>query len=121
MGLFENFPYTNFHELNVDMLIKALDDIKNKITGIENLNEETLSKLQPQIDELSTIIKSFDTKVVKSIVDNYVMTGIYFGLTDSGYFTASIPGAWSEIVFATTGLDIETELESEYGHLVLTY
>ena len=29
MSLFENFPYTNLHELNLDWLIKVLQDLKN--------------------------------------------------------------------------------------------
>ena len=46
---------------------------------------------------------------------------VFFGLTDSGYFVAYIPDGWDEIIFNTTGLDIQLDLEPEYGHLVLSY
>lgn len=34
MGLFENFPYTNFHNLNLDWIIKVL---KNAVTELEEI------------------------------------------------------------------------------------
>lgn len=31
MGLFENFPYTNFHELNLDWIVKTVKDVSEKL------------------------------------------------------------------------------------------
>ena len=45
---------------------------------------------------------------------------IWFGLTDSGYFVAYVPESWRDIVFNTTGLDIELAIQPDYGHLVLS-
>ena len=39
MGLFEQFPYTNFHELNLDWLIEQLNQIKE--TTVLSVNGET--------------------------------------------------------------------------------
>ena len=39
MGLFEQFPYTNFHELNLDWLIEQLNKIKE--TTVLSVNGET--------------------------------------------------------------------------------
>ena len=39
MGLFEHFPYTNFHELNLDWLIEQLNKIKE--TTVLSVNGET--------------------------------------------------------------------------------
>lgn len=41
MAIFDNFPYTNFHELNLDWLIKKMkevdDDVNNVIEDAENI------------------------------------------------------------------------------------
>ena len=36
MGLFENFPYTNFHDLNLDWIIKEVIDLNKKVDNIED-------------------------------------------------------------------------------------
>ena len=36
MGLFEHFPYTNFHELNLDWIIKEIKDLNEKVDSIED-------------------------------------------------------------------------------------
>ena len=38
MALFENFPYTNFHDLNLDWIIKSLEDLKKEWADFEVLN-----------------------------------------------------------------------------------
>ena len=38
MGLFDNFPYTNFHELNLDWVLKVLKDIETTIDQFVSLN-----------------------------------------------------------------------------------
>ena len=38
MGLFDHFPYTNFHELNLDWLLKVLKDIETTIDQFVSLN-----------------------------------------------------------------------------------
>ena len=38
MGLFDNFPYTNFHELNLDWMLKVLKDIETTIDQFVSLN-----------------------------------------------------------------------------------
>ena len=38
MGLFDNFPYTNFHELNLDWILKVLKDIETTIDQFVSLN-----------------------------------------------------------------------------------
>lgn len=119
--MFERFPYTNFHEQNDDIFIQKIRALEDSIGKIENLNEETLATLQPQIDEIKRLVSSFDKNFVKSVVDNYVMTGVYFGLTDSGYFAAYVPKAWADVTFATSGLDVVTDLAPEFGHLILMY
>lgn len=38
MGLFDQFPYTNFHELNLDWILKALDNIQKTMDQFVALN-----------------------------------------------------------------------------------
>lgn len=48
MGLFNNFPFTNFHELNLDWVLKGVKDANNKI-------EKTNTVLQKVIDKVNTL------------------------------------------------------------------
>ena len=34
MGIFEHFPYTNFHELNLDWLLKAVKELDKKVEAL---------------------------------------------------------------------------------------
>lgn len=36
MGLFEQFPYTNFHELNLDWILKKIKELDEKVNNIED-------------------------------------------------------------------------------------
>lgn len=47
MGLFENFPYTNFQNLNLDYLLR---ETKNNVENINNINEQ-LKTLDDTIDQ----------------------------------------------------------------------
>ena len=55
------------------------------------------------------------------IIEDYIATMVFFGITDDGYFVAYIPESWDDITFNTTGLDINLPIQPEYGHLVLSY
>ena len=46
---------------------------------------------------------------------------IFVEITDAGYVVYNIPGEWDRITFNTTELDIHLDLQTEYGHLVLSY
>jgi hypothetical protein len=38
MGLFDNFPYTNFHELNLDWLLRMIKELNNTVENFVALN-----------------------------------------------------------------------------------
>ena len=49
MPVFENFPYTNFHDLNLDWILNKVKDLDEKVNGdfdtiIESYVEEHLSQ-----------------------------------------------------------------------------
>lgn len=75
MGLFDNFPYTNFHEINLDQIIKIMRQMQDEWQQVENdwdsmqdfinnyfenldVSEEVLQALQTMAGdgELNTII-----------------------------------------------------------------
>ena len=66
--------------------------------------------------ELRTWIEVNAIDIIGSLVK-----AVYFGITDDGYFVAYIPESWGDIIFNTTGLDINLPIQPEYGHLVLSY
>lgn len=91
MSMFENFPYTNFHELNLDWIIKIAKDfldqytniqetisqgitnIENTIsTGTESLEELTnseLAELQNKYDTLRNLLDAWYTTHSNDIAD----------------------------------------------------
>lgn len=48
----ENFPYVNFHDLNLDWIIKVLKEIK--------LDNETIKEIIPQIEEIFNLIHQLE-------------------------------------------------------------
>lgn len=58
MALFENFPYTNFHEMNLDWLIKQtknnsddIDALNKYITG--TLSDAVIAFLEDNLDRIT--------------------------------------------------------------------
>lgn len=98
-------------------VVKYINELieQDKVFGadIEELKKD-VSQIQKWIDE-------FNVEEVDKIIAEYIATMVFFGLTDAGYFVAYIPENWDNIMFNTTGLDINVPLQQEYGHLVLSY
>ena len=55
MGLFENFPYTNFHELNLDWVIKTMKALDEKVDSIE---DRIYNKSKAYTDEQVAILRN---------------------------------------------------------------
>ena len=107
-----------------EVLCKVVKYINDLIDSDKEIVGE-LDKLKADMATVQEWIDNFDyeplLKTVKEMVNKYITAGVYFGLTDDGYFVAYIPEAWDDITFNTTGFDINIELEPEFGHLVLNY
>ncbi len=85
MGLFEQFPYTNFHDLNLDWIIKALKDLDEKVDTIEERITEAaklyvdarikefvdgpMQDMQNQITALDKEMDAFQVSVNKQFAD----------------------------------------------------
>ena len=91
--------------INDDDLKKILDDYGDRIGTLED-----------EVNKIMSGDYSFIYEIISKAIKN-----VFFGLTQSGYFVAYIPDSWDEITFNTTGYDIETDIQKDYGHLVLSY
>lgn len=130
MSYFE-FPHTRTYDSDLGWLIKdaktADDIIKNILQWIQDT--------QPTIDDLQHLYEQIISgnlpegmkEGMRIWMENnaldlvgQLVKMVFFGITDDGYFVAYIPENWSDITFATTGLDI-TIPGIDYGHLVLEY
>ena len=40
MGAYEHFPYTNFHDLNLDWLLKKVEELERRVEELERRVEE---------------------------------------------------------------------------------
>ena len=128
---FNKFPYTDFHELNLDFLLtnykRLLDALSELDTWVDN-HEKEYEALKQMVDDLESgkwsdefiesLLKWYRYNIVDIIGE--LIKQVFFGITDDGYFVAYIPESWNDITFGTTGLDDFPE-GIEYGHLTLSY
>ena len=107
-----------------EVLCKVVKYINDLIDSDKEIVGE-LDKLKADMAVVQEWIANFDyeplLKTVKEMVQKYLTAGVYFSITEDGYFCVTIPESWKNIQFNTTGLDINTPLQPEYGHLVLSY
>lgn len=135
MAFWNNYPYTDFHELNLDLWISKIKTIESQIVDIFeqlDLPEKQWELLQQQIDALNAEIEAIEdgslldtyTPAIIAAIDEAlpeligrIMKFFIFGLTKDGYFTAMYPDNFNDIQFDTIA-DPDSDL---YGHLVLQF
>lgn len=125
MGLFNQFPWTNLHEINLEWILAEIKrvaaQLKEQGITIENL-EQAVKELGDNIDEkVLEWLQEQGPTVAQEWIAKWIQTSVYFGISDAGYWCAYIPASWKTITFETTGLDVELPIQPEYGHLVLRY
>ena len=130
--MFNNiFPYTDFHELNLDWIIAHFKEFIEEIQSLETWRTEHEAAYEELKDLYDDIVSGNFPDSMKTALENWVrrygidMIGelvkmVFFGITMDGYFVAYIPDSWDEITFGTTGLD-DFPAGVEYGHLTLSY
>ena len=132
MGVFDHFPYTNFHELNLDWILKHFKEFIAELSELEDWrvqheqDYEELKRLVDQIedgvlpDAVYQKLYNWMQQNAFDIIGNMIKF-ITVGLNDNGYIVIRFPDQWNELIFNTTGLDINTALQPEYGHLTISY
>ena len=103
-----------------EVLCKVVYKLNEMIDSLGELND-TVKSMQAAIAQIQKWIDDFDTSYAEQIIKDYLATMIFVEITDAGYIVYNIPQSWHDIEFNTTGLDIELDLQPEYGHLVLSY
>lgn len=102
-----------------EVLCKLADGF-NHLLQLENENSEAIQSLQQAMAVVQQEIEDLKNgkyTSLQKIIENAIKS-VYFGITQAGYFVAYIPDNWGDIVFGTTGLDVEIS-GYDYGHLVL--
>ena len=131
MGYF-SFPHTRSYDSDLGWLIKNVSGYNETIAALN----EWIATNTPRIDDLEAFDAALESGTLPAGVQQGIETwltqhgaeivaaiikNVWFGLTDAGYFVAYVPDSWADIIFKTTGLDIDLALQPEYGHLVLQY
>ena len=132
--LFNEYPYRNLSDINLDFILKKVKDCITKVETISGYIEQH----QPEYEALKKLyddlvsgkfppefIESLNRWLDRNALDiiGELSTHVFFGLTDSGYFVAYIPESWEDIIFNTSDYDITLPDRPDigYGHLVLSY
>ena len=102
---------------NVCKLIEIINSTNGNIEELEKI----VKKLEESVNDINKNIETNLEKNVLKILKEKISTMIFVEISDSGYIKYNIPSGWESIIFKTTGLDYKTELQPEYGHLVLLY
>lgn len=124
------FPHTRTYDNDLGWLIKHVKDSDEAIKALEDwkaVADITITELRDLLDALAsgTVPEEVATAITKWLSINAkdivgaMIKNVWFGLTMSGYFVAYIPDSWNDIIFKTTGYDFFTDLQENYGHLVL--
>lgn len=72
MAIFDNFPYTNIHELNLDWIIKSTKEIKDKTDVLD----ETLILAENRADKCEEILKQIQSLFITPQMFGAVGDGI---------------------------------------------
>lgn len=61
MGLFDHFPYTNFHELNLDWILKQYQELTAKVEILNNWMATHKTEYNEAMQRLATVENEIDT------------------------------------------------------------
>lgn len=128
---FNQYPYINENDLNLDYLLKHVKDLMARVSELEQwriTHEAEYAEFLELYNQIISgnfppaVIKAFENWMKKNALDlvGELVKMVFFALTDDGYFIAYIPESWSDIIFGTTGLD-DFPIGVDYGHLTLSY
>lgn len=131
MSNFE-FPHTRTYDSDLGWLIKCCKTVKETLAALEAWK----SDVDPKIEDFYNLyeqmihgdlpagvqegIRIWLQRNALDLIGDLIHS-VFFEITDSGNFVAYIPEAWSDITFNTTEYDYHTPLQTQYGHLVLSY
>ena len=129
--MFNQYPYINENDLNLDYILKKVKNLLDRVGSLESwrvLHEAEYQQLKQYYDDLVSgnlspaLIAAINNWCSEHIVDlvGELVHSVFFSITDNGYFVAYIPESWDDIIFGTSGYD-DFPAGIEYGHLTLSY
>lgn len=130
MGFFNQYPYINITDLNLDYVLKHLKEFMLLVEDLEKWKEQHEKEYQELKALYDAIVSgNFPPSMIKALekwlsINAIDLIGelvkmVFFGITDDGYFVAYIPESWNDIIFGTSGLD-DFPSGVDYGHLTLS-
>lgn len=128
--MFNQYPYINENDLNLDYILKHIKDLMSRVSGLEEwrlTHESEYEELKLLYDQIvsgnfpPSMINALKDWLSKNAIDliGELVKMVFFGITDDGYFVAYIPESWEDIIFGTSGLD-DFPVGIDYGHLTLS-
>lgn len=65
MGAFEQFPYTNFHELNLDWIIKQVKQFQNSLDNISGQITDIVQEYLASVEMNAMYVADTETIILK--------------------------------------------------------
>ena len=130
--MFNVYPYLNVNDLNLDWIIAHFKEFIDEIASLDDWrtqHEQEYAELKVFMDAINAgnfppsmyaAMRAWFEANALDLVGNMIKF-ISVGINDNGYFFINIPTNWRDIIFNTTELDIFTPLQTEFGHLVISY
>lgn len=82
MGLFEHFPYSNYHELNLDWILSKVKELQENIDEINSWKETFSAQINSQISDLINQVNAefnqLKTDIAKEFTDYRTETDAKF-------------------------------------------
>lgn len=128
---FNQYPYINENDLNLDYILKHLKEFMARVNDLDKWrvnHEKEYEELKALYDRIisgdfpQSMIAELEKWLKNNVRDivGEVIKMVFFAVTDDGYFVAYMPDNWNDIIFGTSGLD-DFPSGVDFGHLTLTY
>lgn len=132
MAFFNQYPYINVNDLNLDWIIAHFKEFIDEIASLETWRSEH----EQEYNELKNLYDNFMlgkfTPEFTNALNNWLMVNaptilhdviaiINVKVSDSGYMYITSPDAWKDVKFLFSGINIFPPEVSEYGHIIIAY
>lgn len=135
MGLFEQFPWTDFHALNLDAIVKAVADLQADIDGLldeakaytDQIKKEVDLEMAAQIIQVQHMIdqaqNNFDAQIdsIQGLLDDYLAMAEDYADDKVGdlrvYVDNQLAGIGVEVLDPVTGImgSVQAAINSLFG------
>lgn len=118
MGLFENFPYANFHDLNLDWILHVLKELKTELTNFVAIN--SVKYANPIIWDITSQYET-NTVVLDSSGNAYlsvqpVPAGVSLDRTEYWTKIGNFSALWDSVRSAITPYDEQHSTTASVDH-----